>query len=1136
MCIQQSSGGIVQATYDDAFNGNIATHEMGHNWKMSHDVSSINDCDPTAYIMSAVGDPNGARPTQFSSCSISSVQDFFSSYTSTLSCVNNLPYATKYAVCGNGFVEQGESCDCGSSDCSTTDPCCDGELCQLYVDADCSASDVCCNNCHFKSKGTVCRQLDSSNSCDIKAETCDGESASCPADTFKIEGQSCANGTGYCYNGGCVSIENQCEVKGDLYGNGNNYVACTSYGSTTYDWKTSSCSYLKCVSGSGGQCSVLSSSVYYDKGTPCIINSSSQDLPSQCVNNKCSPSASILTYKWTAGKWDECSQACRQDDSSPLGTQNRTVSCTLQDGTVVNSSLCDSSAKPVTGQYCNDYICDFCRAGTNGENICYPNGDCNNAQQRCDCDYGYAGPSCKIIPSLTWIGVTRRMFVVNGVTHVWRADPDDKYNSSNSQSNIVTTPIRGVYSITNLTVGDTISLRWNSTGNLQSLAVGLWNRDPDSWVQYAGSGLATDNQNCTDPYLLKLECDDYSFQIPAGLIPGEYQILVRFNNEHTIYSEVLNITCSDGLCNSTGHGQCSANKTECDCSDNWFGSSCGSYLCSPWSFAKQGGDAYSDPVTFPRCVNLNVSNACLPSATSTDSLCKCNADSLLASKVAHYEGTYCEVPIDGCGGLSTSRCTGESNYCELSGSSCLYKYCAQFAQDRCGMFFFLKKKGKMIFMYLSLLLLLLLNLKKKKKKTKTGNYTKGSNHTWDCKWDSANSVCIRKTCPMQSNYPCARGSVRRPVSDTHSICDYWYCDCSTAANASTAYYKSPTASEIGSVDFTSLTPGSAEASMLTCNMCTLNCQNGGSQDPYCTSCGDCPSPWGGVQCDKKYWVISMRLKVDWQTAYAYKAEEFASLFEEDMAFVINVSPSRLEIWQLKGDNGGTIVYWKYIFSSGDDTEAQAEGGNIFIGLQKMVAKNGSPQIYIRILCAEQRECDPNQQFHYTEFFIISICVSFAFHLLALAVYRFTTRKKRRERYEAKLREVREHQKRTMEQHARARRVGLKDVSKSRASQIHQAKQEKKKLEEKELKDREKEIERRLSVQKHQPKPSSEQLAQRRSSHVDSVSHESAHAQPPPPVNPGAGLPEGWQVFYNENGIPYYYNVHTGITSWRHPNS
>ena len=38
---------------------------------------------------------------------------------------------------------------------------------------------------------------------------------------------------------------------------------------------------------------------------------------------------------------------------------------------------------------------------------------------------------------------------------------------------------------------------------------------------------------------------------------------------------------------------------------------------------------------------------------------------------------------------------------------------------------------------------------------------------------------------------------------------------------------------------------------------------------------------------------------------------------------------------------------------------------------------------------------------------------------------------------------------------------------------------------------------------------------------------------PPPVNPNA-LPPDWKIYYNDDGVPYYYNTQTGQTTWRHP--
>ena len=36
------------------------------------------------------------------------------------------------------------------------------------------------------------------------------------------------------------------------------------------------------------------------------------------------------------------------------------------------------------------------------------------------------------------------------------------------------------------------------------------------------------------------------------------------------------------------------------------------------------------------------------------------------------------------------------------------------------------------------------------------------------------------------------------------------------------------------------------------------------------------------------------------------------------------------------------------------------------------------------------------------------------------------------------------------------------------------------------------------------------------------------------TDPASNLPAGWKVYYNNDGIPYYYNQTTGETTWRKP--
>uniref|UniRef100_A0A3B3BX41 ADAM metallopeptidase domain 12 n=1 Tax=Oryzias melastigma TaxID=30732 RepID=A0A3B3BX41_ORYME len=63
--------------------------------------------------------------------------------------------------CGNGYVEEGEECDCGEE---CLNPCCNASTCTLKGEAVC-AHGQCCQDCQLKPAGTPCRE--SSNSCDL---------------------------------------------------------------------------------------------------------------------------------------------------------------------------------------------------------------------------------------------------------------------------------------------------------------------------------------------------------------------------------------------------------------------------------------------------------------------------------------------------------------------------------------------------------------------------------------------------------------------------------------------------------------------------------------------------------------------------------------------------------------------------------------------------------------------------------------------------------------------------------------------------------------------------------------------------------------------------------------------------------
>eukprot|EP00490_Sorites_sp_Unknown_P001141 CAMPEP_0114656650 /NCGR_PEP_ID=MMETSP0191-20121206/12679_1 /TAXON_ID=126664 /ORGANISM="Sorites sp." /LENGTH=310 /DNA_ID=CAMNT_0001874323 /DNA_START=1685 /DNA_END=2614 /DNA_ORIENTATION=+ len=310
-----------------------------------------------------------------------------------MACLNNVPTESIYANCGNGLVEEGESCDCGKSDCSNTDACCNGITCALYSNAECSSNDACCFECKIASAGLVCNPLDSTNDCDISQEECDGTHAECPNDLRQIEGTRCtpniANAitdSGMCYNGLCISTYEQCAFY--ALQQSQNWVACDEYTSTRS---------LQCSNNPGITCSNTGS--FVDEGTPC-----QETPPSQWItvgtSSQCRVSSTQYTVSWMTGPWSQCTIECKNNANDPAGIQNRTVICARQDG--VEASGCDIELKPSNERACNNVICNFCEVGFNSTTICGANGICLESQKACQCNPGYSGEFCDVAPSTDW--------------------------------------------------------------------------------------------------------------------------------------------------------------------------------------------------------------------------------------------------------------------------------------------------------------------------------------------------------------------------------------------------------------------------------------------------------------------------------------------------------------------------------------------------------------------------------------------------------------------------------------------------------------------------------------------------------------------------------------------------------------
>ncbi|XP_029959914.1 disintegrin and metalloproteinase domain-containing protein 28 isoform X2 [Salarias fasciatus] len=199
------SVGVVQDHNDKAIAvGATLAHEMGHNLGMDHDDSSACACSGDSCIMAAA--LSWKIPRTFSSCSSSSFERYL--VKRSPGCLLDKPdyrAVVAPAVCGNGFREATEECDCGTVE-ECMNPCCNATSCTLKQGSQCAEGD-CCLNCQIAPRSQECRSKQ--DDCDL-AEYCDGTSNVCPEDVFAVNGLPCDKGLGYCYNGQCPQRARQC--------------------------------------------------------------------------------------------------------------------------------------------------------------------------------------------------------------------------------------------------------------------------------------------------------------------------------------------------------------------------------------------------------------------------------------------------------------------------------------------------------------------------------------------------------------------------------------------------------------------------------------------------------------------------------------------------------------------------------------------------------------------------------------------------------------------------------------------------------------------------------------------------------------------------------------------------------------
>lgn len=205
----------------------VFAHEAGHTFGAVHDCDEAecsgggrmrrccpltsDTCDARSQFI--MNPSTGRQINDFSPCSVGNVcSALFRNAVRSDCLANNRNVQTiTESQCGNGIVETGEDCDCGTAEDCGDNPCCNPETCTFTDNSVCDPSneDCCTNECRFASEGTVCRE--STGLCDPE-ETCPGGSSVCPRDEHLDDGDSCGDGDDLrCASGQCTSRDQQCQ-------------------------------------------------------------------------------------------------------------------------------------------------------------------------------------------------------------------------------------------------------------------------------------------------------------------------------------------------------------------------------------------------------------------------------------------------------------------------------------------------------------------------------------------------------------------------------------------------------------------------------------------------------------------------------------------------------------------------------------------------------------------------------------------------------------------------------------------------------------------------------------------------------------------------------------------------------------
>ncbi|KAF1464677.1 Disintegrin and metalloproteinase domain-containing protein 12, partial [Pygoscelis antarcticus] len=150
MCTAEQSGGVVMDHSENPLGAAVTlAHELGHNFGMNHDTLERGcNCKASTDKGGCIMNPSTGYPFPmvFSSCSRKDLENSLEKGVGM--CLFNLPEVKESfggQKCGNGYVEDGEECDCGEPD-ECTNRCCNATTCTLKPGAVC-AHGLCCEDC-----------------------------------------------------------------------------------------------------------------------------------------------------------------------------------------------------------------------------------------------------------------------------------------------------------------------------------------------------------------------------------------------------------------------------------------------------------------------------------------------------------------------------------------------------------------------------------------------------------------------------------------------------------------------------------------------------------------------------------------------------------------------------------------------------------------------------------------------------------------------------------------------------------------------------------------------------------------------------------------------------------------------------